>query len=339
MVWLWLLVVLGLSTAVVLLAWRVKTTEERTARMEARLAAVLEGPDAGLSVWDRSGRLVACTQRFREFYPAIQLKPGLVFEDLIRYTATRGLVQIEQDLVEGWVDDRVSEFGKTWHEVLQTPDRRWIEIDARSTGAGEVVLSFADTTRAQETEATSSRRGERLEQKTRDLNLLTAAIGVGSGTGSPEAAVAEVVALVCAWATWPVGYAYQVVGLGDAVVVEPMAAWYAAEDLGETDVALREAIERNPSQGEDGVALRACRTGQIVWIPNIGVDPSIGSHLRAAMTGFRGACAVPVMCDRQTVAVLVFLSRDQLMPEPAATQRLEVISETLGWVYRRCSTG
>ncbi len=339
MVWLWLLVVLALSTAVALLAWRVKTTDERMARMEARLAAVLEGPDTGLAVWDRSGRLVACTQRFREFYPTIQLKPGLVFEDLIRYTATRGLIQIEQDLVEAWVDDRIGEFGKTWHDVVRTPDRRWIEIDTRPTGAGEVVLSFADTTRVRETEATSSHRGERLEQQTRDLNLLTAAIGVGSGTGSPETAVAEVVALVCAWGAWPVGYAYRVVGPGDAVMVEPMAAWHVAADLGETDVALREAVERNPSQREDGIALRACRTGHIVWIPNIGVDPSIGSHLRTAMTDFRGACAVPVLCDGQTVAVLVFLSRDQLMPEPAATQLLEVLSETLGWVYRRSSSG
>ena len=339
MVWLWLFVVLALSAAVMLLAWRVKTTDERTARMEARLAAVLEGPDAGLAVWDRSGRLVACTQRFREFYPTIQLKPGLVFEDLIRYTATRGLIQIDHDRVEAWVDERISEFGKTWREVVQTPDRRWIEIDTRPTSAGEVVLSFADTTRAREAEATSSTRGERLEQQTRDLNLLTAAIGVGSATGSPEAAVAEVVALVCAWGAWPVGYAYRVAGSGDAVMLEPMAAWHVAADLGQTDGDLREAIERNPSQSEDGTALRACRTGRIVWIPNIGVDPSIGSNLRTVMTGFRGACAVPVMRDGQTLAVLVFLSRDQLMPEPAATQLLEVISETLGWVYRMSSSG
>jgi hypothetical protein len=339
MLWLSLFVVLTLGTAVVRLAWRVKTTDERTARMEARLAAVLEGPDAGLAVWDRSGRLVACTQRFREFYPTIQLKPGLVFEDLIRYTATRGLIQIDQDRVEAWIDERIGEFGQTWHEVVRTPDRRWIEIDTRPTRAGEVVLSFSDATRAWENEATSSHRGERLDQQTRNLNLLTAAIGVGSTARSPEAAVAEVVALVTAWGGWPVGYAYRVVGSGDTVTVEPMAAWHLAADLGETGVALREAIERNPSPSEDGVALRACRTGRIVWIPNIGVDPSIGSGLRTAMTDFRGACAVPVTRDGQTVAVLVFLSRDQLMPEPTATQLLEVISETLGWLYRRSSGG
>ena len=88
MIWLWLLVVVALSTAVVLLVWRVKTADERAARMESRLAALLEGQDAGLAVWDREGHLVACTQRFRDFYPTIQLTPGFVFEDLIRFTAT-----------------------------------------------------------------------------------------------------------------------------------------------------------------------------------------------------------------------------------------------------------
>ena len=154
MVWLWLLVVVALSAAVVLLVWRVKTAEERTARMESRLASVLEGQDAGLAVWDRDGRLVACTQRFREFYPTIRLMPGLVFEDLIRLTATHGLIQIEENVVESWVDDRLKQFGKSWHAVVRTPDRRWIEIDTRPTRRGEVILSFTDTTRARETEAT-----------------------------------------------------------------------------------------------------------------------------------------------------------------------------------------
>ena len=69
MIWLWLLVVVALSTAVVLLVWRVKTADERAARMESRLAALLEGQDAGLAVWDREGHLVACTQAVPRLLP------------------------------------------------------------------------------------------------------------------------------------------------------------------------------------------------------------------------------------------------------------------------------
>ena len=335
MVWLWLLVVVALSTAVVLLAWRVRTTDDRTARMESRLAAVLEGFDTGLSVWDREGRLVACTERFREYYPTVQLKPGLAFEDLIRYTATRGLVQIEEDLVETWVDDRVSQFGGRWHDVVRTSDGRWVAIDTRPTRGEEVILSYADTTQFRNDDATLSDRNDRLEQHANDLNLLTAAVEVGSRAVSPETATAEVVKLVCTWAAWPVGYAYRVVSRDDAVTFDSMPAWHTSAGAAESYADLHDMIARCPSSGEDGIATRAIRAGGIVWVPNIAVDPSIESDIRAAMPGIRGACAVPVVRDGQAVSVLVFLSRDQLAPVPATTRLLEAISETLGWVHRR----
>ena len=60
MVWVWLLVVISLAAALALVARRLHTTRERLDRLESRLASVLEVSDAGLAVWDPSGRLTAC---------------------------------------------------------------------------------------------------------------------------------------------------------------------------------------------------------------------------------------------------------------------------------------
>ncbi len=55
MVWIWFALVVVLTTSVLLIGRRVRQTQARLGRMESRLAAVLEGPDVGLSVWDPDG--------------------------------------------------------------------------------------------------------------------------------------------------------------------------------------------------------------------------------------------------------------------------------------------
>ena len=334
MIWVWLLVSVSLSAVLALVARRLHTTRERRDRMESRLAAVLEGSDAGLAVWDPPGRLTACNKRFRDFYPTVQLKPGLVFEDLTRFTATRGLIQLPEDQVETWVEERLAGFGEVGHDVFRTLDGRWLEIDTRPTGSGEVLLLYTDTTHLRETEATLSDRTQRLERQSADLSLLADAIRIGSTETTPESATAAVVALVCEWASWPVGYAYCVSGHDEEMTLEPMPAWFADADASDTFSGLRTVIEQRHLKSGDGIAGRALHMRRLSWIPNVAVDPAIDGEVRSAMTGIRGACAVPVKHDDAVVAVLEFLARDQLVPDPSTTRLLEATAETLGWVFR-----
>lgn len=334
MVWVWLPIVLGLIAALALVARRLHTTRERLDRMESRLAAVLETSDAGLAVWDPHGRLTACNSRFREFYPTVQLKPGLVFEDLTRFTATRGLIHLQDDQAETWVEERLARFGESGHDLLKTADGRWLEIDTRPTSSGEVLLLYTDTTRLRETEASLSARSERLERQAADRTLLTDAIRLGSTETTPESATAAFVALVCGWAAWPVGYAYRVSGHGDEATLHPIPAWCAGTDTGDTLSGLRSIVEERQLKRGEGAAGRALYTGRVSWIPNVAVDPSIDPDVRGSMTGIRGACAVPVKHGGTVVAVLEFLARDQLVPDPSMTQLLEATAEALGWVLR-----
>ena len=334
MVWVLLVAVVALVAALTLVARRLHTTGERLDRMESRLASVLEASDTGLAVWDPDGRLMACNERFREFYPTIQLKPGLVFEDLTRFTATRGLIQLPEDQMETWVEDRLAGFGDVGHDLFRTSDGRWLEIDTRPTGSGEVLLLYTDTTHVRETEATLSDLSERLARQSADLTLLTDAIRIASTETTPESATAAIVEVVCAWAAWPVGYAYRVSGHGDDRRLDPMSAWFADADAMDTCLGLRTIVEHRQLKRGEGTAGRALYTGHTSWIPNVAVDPSIDTEVRSAMVGIRGACAVPVKHGDAVVAVLEFLAREQLVPDPAATRLLEATADTLGWVWR-----
>lgn len=336
MVWVWiaLLGVASLVAVLALLARRLQTTRVRLDRMESRLASVLEGSDAGLAVWDPNGRLTACNKRFREFYPTVELKPGLVFEDLTRFTATRGLIQLQEDQVETWVEAQLDTFDKGGHYLLRTSDGRWLDMDTRPTGSHEVLLLYTDTTDLRETEASLSDRTGRLERQAADRTLLTDAIRIGSTATTPGSATAAVVALVCAWAAWPVGYAYHVSGRGTDATLVPMPAWFAEPDAGETFSGLRAVVAERQLKAGEGTAGRTLHTGCVSWIPNVAVDPSIDAEVLDCMTGIRGACAVPVRSGDTVVAVLEFLARDQLVPDPSMRRLLEATAETLGWVFR-----
>jgi PAS domain-containing protein len=336
MIWIWFALVVMLTTFLVLMSRRVGQARARLGRMESRLAAVLAGPDAGLSVWDPDGRLVGFNPRFKEFYPDAPLKPGLVFEDLIRYTVNRGLVRIpgddSDDEVERWVSEQVGRFGTPSHEVLRTPDGRWLNVYTRSTDAGEVLLVYSDITEMRETEASVIDRSHQLDRHTADLQLLADVIHAGQ-EASFESAAAQMVEHVCAWSTWPVGFVYRVggTGAGDSVRLDIVASRYGDPDDTSRFARLRALVEDEPRDG-DGVAGRAHKTGRVVWVPNVSVDPAVDPDRLSVMTGIRGACAVPVILDGQVVAVLEFLSSDQLTPDPMTTRLLEATAQMLASV-------
>ena len=80
---------------------------------------------------------------------------------------------------------------------------------------------------------------------------------------------------------------------------------------------------------------RALQSERIVWIANLESDPTFSSERRAVMPGIRGACAVPVKSRGQVVAVLEFLSREQLAPASSATRLLRGIADAVGLAYDR----
>ena len=337
MIWVWGVLLTLLTLVLAIVARRLHSTRERFSQVESRLAGVLEMSDAGLAVWNQQGRLIACNKRFREFYQTIELKSGLVYEDLTRFTATRGLIQLAEDNVETWVQDRLTGFGDPSHEVRRTPDGRWIEIDHRPTDSGEVLLLYTDISQRGETETRLSDHTDHIERQAAELTLLVDAIRIGSHQVNPDLAIAELVECVCVWAEWPVGYAYRAVRNSDDVVLDPIPAWFAESGSQELFDNLQEIVARRQIKKGDALVGRVLHTGRLSWIPNVAVDPSVDAEVRSAMTGIRGICAIPVKAGNETVAVLEFLSREQLVPDPATTRTLEAVASTLTGVFQRQS--
>ena len=332
LVWLPLL---GLGVAVLavfLVVRRLRETREHVDRLGSRLAAVLEGYAAGFSVWDADSRLVACNQRFLEFYPGVPLKPGLVLEDLTRFTATRGLVQVPENEIEAWVCERMTRFRGASREVVRTADGRWLEIRSVPTDHGEVLLLYTDATETHDTRSALSDRSERLDQQSAELVLLRRAVELVGAAESFDAAVQQVIDLICEWAGWPAGHAYRVSST-DAGQLESMHVWRSAQD--EAFAALRAAVEHEVPRKGVGVAGRAFQSARVIWIANVAIDPATSNSRREVMPGVRGVCAVPITSRGRVVAVLEFLAREQLSPSASATHLLESVAEALGWVFER----
>ena len=328
----WVPLVLVLTVVLLLIARRLRVERERAARLSSRLAAVLESHATGLSVWNATGQLVACNGHFREFYPGVQLKPGLVLEDLMRFTVTRGLVQVSEDQVDTWVNERLTRFRKGACEVLRTADGRWLQMRTVPAGQDELLILYEDVTAVRDTEVALSDRNKRLDKQVADVSLLRRAIEVGAMSDSFESATQQLIDLVCDWSSWPVGHAYRV-ARDDGDQLEPMPVWHASTD--QEFASLRAVVQQERLGQHDGVAGRARQSGDVIWITNVDVDPAVSSERRRLMPGIRGVCAVPVKSRGQVVVVLEFLAREQLLPDPSAARLLEGVAEVLGWVVDR----
>lgn len=328
---LWFVLCLVLVVAVILLVRRLRRSGDHRRRLDLRLAGVLEGLDAGLSVWDQAGRLVGANRRFKEFYPDVPLEPGVIYEDLIRYTANRGLVNVSTDDIDSWVCERVERFGKPSHEVLRTADRRWIDVHSRTTHTGEVLVLFTDTTGTRAATETLSDQSGRLQQQALDVELINDVVAAVSEADTPELLAGHVLELVCDRTGWSVGSAYSVRMDDGRPVLESVLAWYATEAESEPVYdALRQATEGTTEQSAEGLAGRALQTRRIVWIPNVSVDPSVDDARRMLMPGILGACVVPVVRHDVVLLIFEFFSREQLTPNPNLTRVLETVSRVVG---------
>ena len=309
-----------------LLARRLHQARAHTARVEARLAAVLAAAGSGLSVWSAGGRLAACNDRFRELYPDVPIKPGLELEDLLRFTATRGLVQVAEDDTEAWVQARLTAAREGAHTVVRTAAGGWLEMRAAQVDGGETLLLYTDVTDAEVTRGELAERTRRLAARTADLELLNHVLAVVAARPF-EPAVAQAIGHVCAWADWPIGRAWRVADR-DPPRCEPLRESLVVTG-GEYE-PLRPLLADEPAAHGDSLAARAVRAGRVVWVANVEGDPAFQGRRRQALPGIRGACAVPVKRGQDVVAVLEFLSPNQLVPVEAAARLLDSVALMLG---------
>jgi PAS domain S-box-containing protein len=136
--------------------------EAQARRAHEMLSSALEVTGAGLVIFDPSDRLVFCNDRYRELYneTAHLLKPGAVFEDIVRANLALQEPQAAQGRREEWVAERVRDhkLGGEWERRI--PGGRTLRVVERALPDGHVVsfrIDITDVVRATEAAETASR--------------------------------------------------------------------------------------------------------------------------------------------------------------------------------------
>jgi len=316
---------------------RLNKASSRTDRLSSHLASVLESQEIGFSVWDSSEQLRECNAHFQEFYPGVQFKRGLVFEDLIRLTVTCGLVHVPENHIDQWVSDHVNKFRQSTCEVLKTSDGRWLKIKSIRIANDGFLLLYSDITAVREMDFTLSALNNKFQRQSAELKLLQRLIAIGREVDSFELATQQLIDIVCHWSNWPVGFAYSVEGANGGHL-KPMKTWHVPPD--DLFASLHSLVEQQGISFGDIVMERIAKASDIVWIPNIEVDPVFSNEQRAVMPGIRGACLLPIRSrEGEIIAVMEFLAHDQLTPDSSVVGLLQCVSDVLGQVFERHELG
>ena len=127
---------------------REKIEAERS-RARRVLENAIEAMSDGFVMFDANDRLVICNRRYRELYSvsAPFIRPGALFENIIREGAKRGQYPQAGHDIEGFVKD-ITAWHRGDHAPMERllPDGRWLLVTERRTEDGGTVGIRTDIT-------------------------------------------------------------------------------------------------------------------------------------------------------------------------------------------------
>jgi signal transduction histidine kinase/DNA-binding response OmpR family regulator len=130
---------------------------EQAKRAEAQLSEAIESISEGFSLYDPDDRLIVCNSRYSDLlYPGLSnvTIAGRSFEEVVRYSAERGLIQDAEGRIEDWVAERIAQHhnpGET--HVQRRSDGSWIQVSERKTDDGGTVAVYTDITELKQRQA------------------------------------------------------------------------------------------------------------------------------------------------------------------------------------------
>ncbi|WP_160169177.1 ATP-binding protein [Allgaiera indica] len=115
----------------------------------AQLLKAIGAIDDGFALFDAEDRLVMCNDRYRSFYSvsADLIRPGVLFEDLVREGVSRGQYPAAEGREEEWIAERMAAHrGADAMVEQQLEDGRWLRISERRMADGSIVGFRVDVT-------------------------------------------------------------------------------------------------------------------------------------------------------------------------------------------------
>jgi PAS domain S-box-containing protein len=113
------------------------------------LTGALEAISSAFVLWDESGRLVLCNERYREFYGrnASLVQPGVAFEDLLRMQAKSGALRAAIGRGEEWLEERLARHRNPAGPFeVELADGTWMLVSETRTANGYTVGLCTDIT-------------------------------------------------------------------------------------------------------------------------------------------------------------------------------------------------
>ena len=123
---------------------------------QMRIWAALEAIPDGFVLYDRSDRLLACNQRYRELYPesAEAMVPGARFKDILRFGLDRGQYKDAIGREDEWLQERLERHLDVANILEQElSGGRWLRVLEQPTPDGGRVGLRVDITHQKEQQA------------------------------------------------------------------------------------------------------------------------------------------------------------------------------------------
>jgi diguanylate cyclase (GGDEF)-like protein/PAS domain S-box-containing protein len=124
-----------------------RRTEAELVDSKNLLTYAVEGMSDGLAMFDRTGRLVYCNDRYSSMFPltAPYRVPGAHIRDILRKVVETG-EQLDLGDPEVWIEGIVGDFNTGGEEQVALFDGRWLHIRTRPTEHGAAMVVVSDMT-------------------------------------------------------------------------------------------------------------------------------------------------------------------------------------------------
>ncbi len=114
-----------------------------------QLDEAIESINEGFVIYDSEDRLVRCNRKYRELYAlsAEKLRPGVPFEEILRFGVQKGQIPLAEADPESWIAERLDRHRNPSAPFEQAlGDGRWLMVSDRITGNGARVGIRTDIT-------------------------------------------------------------------------------------------------------------------------------------------------------------------------------------------------
>ncbi len=171
-----------------------------------------------------------------------------------------------------------------------------------------------------------------LYERKEHLELLRAIVVAANQSSSVDDVLKLSLSHICQTTGWPLGHAYVVDSCDNGPELIPTASWYGDADRFNAFKDVTQTTKLNSGIGLPG---RVLSTGMPLWITDVSRDQNFPRIAAARRAGIVAGFALPVLVDKEVVAVLEFFSDQRVEPKPFFLQLMEEIGIQLGRVVER----